>query len=130
MALINTALNTEIVKGDFHAVKQLIETKGYSPNYTGFLGLSHTPLYTAAASKQVEILNYLIQKGADVNVQTKSEKSSVLMFACDDNNLEIVKMLLEAGANPNLKDEDGETALQKTDSEEIKQLLKQYGAKE
>lgn len=52
------------------------------------------------------------------------------MFACDDENFEIVKMLLEAGANPNLKDEDEESALQKADSEEIKQILKQYGAKE
>jgi ankyrin repeat protein len=43
--------------------------------------------------------------------------------------LEIVKLLLEAGANPNLKDDDGETAMMKTDSEEIKNLLKQYGAK-
>jgi ankyrin repeat protein len=67
VAFINTVLNTEIAKGDFQAVKHLIENQGYSPNYTGLFGLAHTPLYIAATSKQVEILDYLIQKGADVN---------------------------------------------------------------
>ncbi len=78
----------------------------------------------------IKIVNLLISKGADVNVRDKDENSeTLLMKACDDDNLELVKILLEAGANPNLKDDDGETAMMKTDSEEIKKLLKKYGAK-
>ena len=72
----------------------------------------------------------MIAKGADINVRDKDENGeTLLMKAGDDENLELVKLLLEAGANPNLKDDDGETALMKTDSEEIKKLLKKYGAK-
>ena len=76
----------------------------------------------------VEIVRLLIAKGADFNAQT-GEKETLLMMACGNGNIELVKVLLEAGANPNLKDEDGETAMQKTDSDEIKQVLKRYGAR-
>jgi len=33
------------------------------------------------------------------------------MLACDYSRLVVVKLLLQKGADPNLKDEDGETAL-------------------
>lgn len=78
----------------------------------------------------IKIFKLFLAKGADVNVQDKdNRKMTMLMEACENDSFEGVKILLEAGANPNLKDEDGETAMQKTKSEEIKKLLKKYGAK-
>ncbi len=78
-----------------------------------------------------EIIHLLVSKGADIDVRNDDDGShTLLMSAAEDDNLEGVKFLLELGANPNLKDEDGETTLQKTDSDEIKQLLKRYGARE
>jgi hypothetical protein len=76
-----------------------------------------------------EIFRLLVSKGADINFRN-SDKETLLMNACLEDNLEGVKFLLELGADPNLKDNLGETAMQKTDSEEIKQLLKRYGARE
>lgn len=76
----------------------------------------------------LEILRLLISKDADVNLQNGS-KETLLMWACFDEDIEAVKILLAAGANPNLKDEDGKTALQNTDSDEIKRLLISYGAR-
>ena len=77
-----------------------------------------------------EIFRLLVLNGADVDVRD-SDGETLLMLACEDENVETVRFLLTAGANPNLKDdeEDGETAYQKTDSVEIKQLLVQYGAR-
>ena len=77
---------------------------------------------------QFEILRLFISKGADVNI-VDDEKYTLLMGAAGNDDLETVKMLLDAGANPNARDEDGETAIDKTDSEEIKRLLISYGAK-
>lgn len=51
-------------------------------------------------------------------------------MACDSENLEAVKILLAAGADPNLKNDDNETAIDYADSEEIRRLLIQYGARQ
>ena len=77
----------------------------------------------------LEIFCLLIAKGSNINAQNE-EKETILMMACSGENLEAVKILLTAGAKPNLKDGDGETAMQKTDSEEIKRFLIIYGARE
>jgi hypothetical protein len=78
----------------------------------------------------IKIFKLFISKGADVDVPDPDEREmTLLMKACESDSLEGVKILLEAGANPNLKDDDGETPLMKTKSEEIKDLLKKYGAK-
>lgn len=74
-----------------------------------------------------EIMRLLVSKGANINVKDE-DSQTFLMVSSEDNNLEGVKFLLESKANPNVKDEDGETAFDKTDSEEIKQLLRRYGA--
>lgn len=82
-------------------------------------------------AKMREIIRLLVSKGADINVRDDGDsKQTLLMKAAEDDSVEAVKFFLELGANPNLKDEDGETAMQKTDSDEIKQLLKRYGARE
>ncbi len=76
-----------------------------------------------------DIVRLLITKGADVDAQD-DEKETALMMAGGEGNLEVTKILLEAGANPNLKDKDGDTVFSTTPSDEIKQLLKRYGARE
>lgn len=77
-----------------------------------------------------EIVRLLVSKGADINVRNNDSDATLLISAAEDDDIETVKFLLELGANPNLKDETGETAMRKTDSDEIKQLLKRYGARE
>jgi len=51
------------------------------------------------------------------------------MKACEDDNLEGVRIFLKAGADVNLKDDDDESALDKTSSDEIKRLLITNGAR-
>lgn len=86
-------------------------------------------LHIAAETGDADIARILLGAKADVNI-TDDDGETPLMIAARDNYLEIVRLLLEAGANPHLKDNADKTAMQKTDSEEIKQLLKQYGARE
>ena len=64
-----TYLNDAIIKGDFDAVKNMIEKQNYSPNATGFLGYQDTPLVVAATYGQRKIMDYLIHKGADINLR-------------------------------------------------------------
>lgn len=51
-----------------------------------------------------------LDKGIDINMQT-GEGYSLLHYAANDANLEMVKELLRRGANPNLRSATGHTAL-------------------
>lgn len=125
-----TALHVAVEHKNLEIVRLLIE-KGANVNaqtkgkVTPILRLDN---YFEDKEAALEILCLLILKGAKVNANP--DKETPLMTACMENNIEAATVLLEAGANPNLKDEDGETALQKTNSDEIKQLLRKYGARE
>ncbi|HEY0457930.1 MAG TPA: ankyrin repeat domain-containing protein [Pyrinomonadaceae bacterium] len=89
----------------------------------------NTALILAARSVKPEVLRVLIYHSANLDAQN-AEGRTALMEAADADNAENVRALLEAGANPTLKDKAGETALDLTSSEEIENLLADYGAGE
>jgi len=59
----------------------------------------------------VEIVNYLIEQGKDVNEITRKSGFSSLMGAACYGRVEITKILLTNGANPSIKDSKGFTAI-------------------
>lgn len=91
-----------------------------------------TPLYSAVSNSEKEIVQMLLEAGADPNQKSK-DKFSPLINACDKYrpNLEIIKLLFEYGADPNIQDNDGSTPLHiavRNDSSEITELLLTNGA--
>ena len=104
-----------IENGNLEMVRKLLE-KGADPNLQDSNG--RTLLHTAVIEVQVDIVHELISKGAQVNTQDNSKQSPLLDAAelvddVDDQkevaDLEIiVKYLLKAGANPNVKDPDSD----------------------
>ncbi|KJH41368.1 HECT-domain protein [Dictyocaulus viviparus] len=73
---------------------------------------AHRHLIDAIRQKDLSALVDTIDNGvgADVN---KGHKSSSLHYAASFGRPDIVKVLLQRGANPDLRDEDGKTALDK-----------------
>lgn len=55
-------------------------------------------------------VEYLLEHGADVN---RGLKSSSLHYAACFGRPNIVKLLLQCGADPDLRDEDGHTPMEK-----------------
>jgi hypothetical protein len=64
-----------------------------------------------------------------IDFKTRDYGHTLLFIAIDSRDLKLIKWLLDQGANPNAKLEDGTTPLQRTRTEEIRKLLTSYGAK-
>ncbi len=91
----------------------------------------YTPLHIATIKNHKEVVQTLIRHGADLNIQSEPTYSAALIYAVDNQNLEITKLLLESGADPNIFDTRGGTALQYAcyyDNFDIIKLLVEYKA--
>lgn len=97
-----------------------------------------TALYLAAVQGETEIARYLLEQGADPNLESKGvSEGTPLCAAAAWGRTDIVKVLLDHGANPNQverKDEGGGmTALKwarDNHHQETAQLLIEHGAVE
>ena len=70
-----------------------------------------TALMFAASGAFPGAVLMLLEKGAAVNVQDKDEHYTALMYAAAEGQFENVKLLIEHGADPMIKDVDGDNAL-------------------
>ena len=82
-------------------------SKGADPNSHN--GLEFTPLYIAAASHQLDVMQKLIKAGA--RPDEDSTYGTPLMFAASSAHLEGAQLLLSLGANVNAARTDGFTVL-------------------
>ncbi len=92
-------------------------------------GSSESALHFYSTENQIDIVKWLLDRGASPNGIT--EDDFPLHAAAQLGNLSICQALLEAGANPNLKDDLEETALHKASSNgyiNIIQVLLDSGA--
>ena len=69
-----------------------------------------TALLYAAKRSFNQAAALLLEKGAEVNVQSKKKRVTPLMLAAVWNNVELLQMLLDKGADPGLTDIFGRTA--------------------
>ena len=87
-------------------------------------------LIKAVSSGNIKICKSLIKKGADINACDKDGRS-LLHVAVLENQLEMTRFLLEAKINPNLQDNNKDTALHLAQGREnsriLTKLLVDYG---
>ena len=94
-----------------------------------------TPLLLVCNEAQLELVQKLIEHGADVN-QAENEGMTPLMVACEaetdvESILEVIAVLVEAGADINAMSKDGITPLFLAacwDTDELMQALVDNGA--
>jgi len=103
-----TALILAALAGDTETVETLIKA-GANLNIQDDNG--ETALMWAALNDHKDTVRSLIRGGADLNIQTRRTYYSALMMAAGYGLKEIVQILLQEKANPNLQTDDGKTAL-------------------
>lgn len=128
-----STLTMTILYGLYNYTIKLLD-KGADPNFVGIE--QHNPLQRAVIEGKFEIIKLLIEKyKADLNVKFELFGWSILHYAATYNTNEaIVDYLLKAGANPNTKNNSGETplsiALQNRQSSGIITLLTEASNKQ
>ena len=120
-----TAIMLAAFNGHSKVVNMLAEAKAQvdAKDSTG-----RTALMYASTGKDTATVKNLLHHGAGINEADGVENFTPLMWAAAEGNMEVVKILLSAGADVNMKDIDGDTAgsfAGKNGHAEIAAMLKQ-----
>ena len=116
-------------KGNIEAVKQHL-AEGATVNDKDHDGGS--PLIYASGEGHIELSEFLIAKGADLNAKAGYPETSPLHGAASENHKEIAALLIIKGADVNLKNDEGETPLDWAEEEkntDLADLLRKHGGK-
>jgi ankyrin repeat protein len=104
----STILMLAAFNGHTDVVRALLD-RGASIDRRDLTG--RTALMYASSGPYADTVGLLIEKGASVNLTDHGEGWSALMFAGGEGQVEVIRTLLAHGADAELVDEDGETAL-------------------
>lgn len=77
----------------------------------------YTPLHFAAREGHLEVVQLLIERGAHIDAQTTAGGATPLHRAAFMGRTDVVKALLNGGADPTIRDADGQTALHKANAQ-------------
>jgi ankyrin repeat protein len=118
-------------KGDLKKVKRIIEKDPSQINIQDSFGW--TPLQLASSKGHIEIVEFLLNRGADTELENNHGETALLLAArfAIHRKYETIKTLLEHGAAVNHKDKHGRAALHKAamySGEKVINLLISYGA--
>lgn len=94
---------------DTDALIEAVDSSTFDVNFMDDVG--QTLLNWASAFGTLEMVEFLCERGADVN---RGQRSSSLHYAACFGRPAVAKVLLKHGANPELRDEDGKTPLDKS----------------
>ena len=123
--------------GDVDRVRELLKEGNHDANGLNRWqvdsdpnGWQRAPLHAAALKDHIELAEFLISEGADVNAQTKY-KDTPLHFAVAQGDLKMVRQLVEHGARADVKNDDDESpvdlAEKKGDAQMLDELAKADG---
>ena len=126
-------LHRAIENNDINMVRQLILNR-YDVNTRRNTDMRETPLILAISLYRNDIIQVLINAGADLNMEDNDRLTPLMNSFIDDgfyNHVETTELLLDNNANVNYQNQNGETALHiasQLDRTEIIRILVDRGA--
>ncbi|KAM4038902.1 KN motif and ankyrin repeat domain-containing protein 2 [Anomaloglossus baeobatrachus] len=109
----NTAVHYAVSQSNFTVVRQLLDTglcDVNRQNKAGFTPLMLTALAALRSNEDIETVTQMLRLG-DVNCRASQAGQTALMLAVSHGRLDVVRALLQCGADVNVQDHDGSTAL-------------------
>lgn len=116
-----SALHSAVARGNAGLVDLLLKAGADVNDNDNFYGTS--PLQWAVQLEEIpEITHILIKSGANVNAVDKHNQTPLYM-AVGLKRVDIVKELLNAGANPSIKSKSGRSPIDAARTAEMRELL-------
>lgn len=112
--------------GEYGHVKRLLQ-QGSDVNTTDYNGM--TGLMVAARRGDLLFVKAFIDAGARVNIKSDWLGSTALLWAVAENHIDVAKVLLASGADPNIGDDHGKAAIVHAEDIRTVKLLLNNGAK-
>ncbi|MEM3062075.1 MAG: ankyrin repeat domain-containing protein, partial [Nitrososphaerota archaeon] len=103
-----TALHMSVLKKDIIMVKMITK---YIKNLDGKTSKGSTALHIACNFQLIDIVKVLLEMGANQNMYESEYEFYPIFYAVVQNNVELTKLLVDYGANPNNQDYIGNTAI-------------------
>nr|XP_054754780.1 caseinolytic peptidase B protein homolog [Lytechinus pictus] len=123
-----TALHVAAVNKNQKALRALLKA-GADPN----IGDEFSSVWQTSQEKSLNSLQVLYDREDDFSDRLNNRASfrgcTALHYAVLSNDINIVRILLEAGADPMIANENGHTPIQYAKGQAIKQLLEEYDKK-
>lgn len=125
----HTPLILATMKGNFKLVKFFLSRGSDIKFKTQTCGESVLQFAIFPPHDKLRITKYLIKNGADINALNIWQRSP--LFTAVENNVDfnIIKLLVDSGGNVNLLDNGSRSVLDVAENDEVKKLLRAYGAK-
>lgn len=125
-------ISSDQVVNSINDKKPIKKIKSYIIRMEDINDSAYNPLISAIQNKNSELVRFILQRHADVNV-IKHNETTPLLIAVLYNDVDLVSLLISRGANVNYVS-NGQTildcALQNNVSNEIIEILKNNGAKQ
>lgn len=103
----NSTLNFFYRTPDAVAVVRFLLEKGADINALSKLGYS--PLHLAVQEELTAYVRVLCENGANVNIKDRHSNTPLFYVKKGDDSFDICKILIEYGANPYIKNNEGKT---------------------
>lgn len=109
----NTALHYSVSHGNFDVVSILLDSKVANSNILNKAGYTCSMLISLAviANETHRAVVKKLFSISDLNLRAAQHGQTALMLAVSHGRLDMVELLVEAGAEVDVRDEDGSTAL-------------------
>lgn len=104
------AMHTALSKADVKAIQQLVD-QGFPLDERVYDGKNRTALHVAVDLSSKKGVALLLELGANPDIQTDQFEATALYMACEEGDLPVATLLLDAGADVSIAQEYGHTPI-------------------